>query len=795
MKKLCLIVVLLLSWLQAKAQDKEVGSAEIVGYVSATKKSEPLAFATVVLKKGAQIIEGVISDENGYYKLENIAKGGFELVISYNGFQEQTIEVTITKARQKLEVTRVVLQENTTQLEGVEVIAEKSEMSLRLDKKVFNVGKDILSQSGSVSDVLANVPSLSVDPSGVVSVRGNANITILINGRRSGLTTQNGLEQIPSDNVESVEVITNPSARYDASGGGGIVNIILKKNTDLGFSGQIRAVTGVPADYRLIGSLNYKTKKFNLFTNIGFRYTDYEGDYSTNQRSEQNGEEVFLRQIQDEHRHDDGQLFYIGGDYFFSDSSTLTAAFLRNSTQDTDETDFNYAYSAMGVADSTLLTLANSKEERSYNQLEMNYTKQLNDKGKKWTIDLQYDFWESSKKWDVSTQKVQPSGETRNLSSISDNENNDLVIQTDFVNPMKKGQQLEFGLKYENRAVGNVFTASEGVNGDLEVVEAYVNALDYDEQIVSAYTQYAKKANKISYMLGIRTEYTSINLADTKKTFAKKDDYMSFFPSMSFGYTLTEKASLQLNYSRRINRPSLWQLNPFPSLEDFNSQFMGNPELDPSFTHSLELGFLGKAKGLTINPAVYYSKTDDVIVFYTKRAISGLFITTYANIESEQRYGLEIVTSYKPTKWIGFNGEFNGYGYTQKGQIEDLDMDYSETTWEASLTTRIKPIPSLTFQGQYSYEADKESAQTSRKSVSYLNMGISKNLWNNKASIGFNVYNAFNTRKYRYITKGDTYYQDQTRSRNGARWSLNFVYKFNKKPGDKDRSANRSNRN
>ncbi len=797
MSKIVVIIVAFLCTMNTFSQEKVNGSNQISGNLLDDKTGLPLPYASVVLKDSVgNIVEGVITDEEGIFRIEDLKSRSFMMEIQYNGFQTYTSDIEFEDYKNEINIGTIRLKEDTTQLNEVVVTGETSQVSLRLDKKVFNVGKDILVQSGSVTDVLGNVPSVSVSPSGAVSLRGNSNVTILINGRRSGLTSNQALEQIPSDNVERVEVISNPSARYAASGSAGIINIILKKNKDKGLSGQVRLVTGIPTDLRIVGSLNYKTEKFNFFSNLGIRYTDYVGLYTTDQETNVDGTLITLNQRQDEDRHDDGQFFYFGTDYYLNANNTITAAFLRNETKDGDETDLDYNYSSLGTRDSTLFTFGTSKEERSYNQLEMNYIRTFEREGKKFTMDLQYDFWDSTKDFNIETSQSFPTvQDISNLRTTSDEKNNDFALQFDFVTPLNENSKLELGVKYEKRLVKNGFLAEELTGQDFQSIDGFNNDLDYDEQILGAYTQYGNKIKKFSYLLGLRFENTSVKINDALGNFNQTNNYGRLFPTLNLGYDLTEKTKIQGSYSKRINRPSLWQLNPFSELSDFNSRFSGNPKLQPSFSDTSELALLIRGEDFTLNPSIYYSHTSDNIEYYTIQSEEGFFLTSLGNIDSESRLGVEVSLSYNPFKWLGINGELNAYTFEKKGQVESINLDASNKTWQTSWSLNIKPKKGLNIQSRFNYRGRNQNAQTTTKSVSSLNLGISKSLFKNKGSLIFNVSNVFNTNKYRDEIIGQNFIIDKLSNFNAARWTLSFVYKFNKKDGEESRKAKRSNRN
>jgi len=428
-----------------------------------SKENETLPYASVVLKDSSQkFIEGTVTNENGSFSFDKVAIGTYKMEIQYIGYVTFNRNISISKSERKINLNSIQLKEDAASLDEIVVQGATSEISLKLGKKVFRVGKDLSSQNGSATNVLENVPSVNVSPTGVVSLRGNPNVQIMINGRRSALTQSQALEQLSADVIESVEVITNPSAKYDASGSSGIINIILKKNRKAGMNGQVRLVSGIPDDFRVLGNINYKANKFNFFTNLGMRYTDYEGTYIKQQTNTVNGITTFLNQDEDENRHDDGTLYYLGTDYSFNDKNTLTVAYYRNETKDTDVTYLNYDFSNLGAQTQTLFTTGKSKEERDYNQIEMNYTKLFDKKGKRFTIDFQYDFWNSEKKWKLQTDEIFPS--TNAISTIQTRgtgETNDLVFQTDYKTSLSKTANLEIGAKFESRDITNYFLAEE----------------------------------------------------------------------------------------------------------------------------------------------------------------------------------------------------------------------------------------------------------------------------------------------------------------------------------------------
>ncbi len=767
---------------------------QISGTISGEDPNDKLAYASVIVKQDTLLVEAVITNDKGYFKIKDIKVGTYTVEVQFLGFETYTSPLTIDGSKSKINLGNIPIKSDVTSLEEIVVTGETSQLSLKLDKKVFNVGKDLISQGGSAVQVLDNVPSVAVDPSGAVSLRGNSNVLILINGRKSGLASSQGLEQIPSENIKSVEVITNPSARYDASGSAGIINVILKKNTKEDLSGNVTLLTGIPTDYRVLGSLNYKKGKVNLFSSLGFIYSDYVGLYTRQQQSTIDGNNLFLNQREDEDRHDDGTLIYLGMDYYINDKNTITTAFYRNKTKDTDENKLNFDFSGADIPNMRIQTIGNSEEERSYNQFEFNYTKAFENPGKKFTVDVQYDFWDSKKDFNIVRRTITPdTGDTSIINTRSNRENDDIVIQSDFVTPLSETANFEVGVKYENRLVSTDFAANEEIAGMVSPIDGFNNGLDYKEQILGAYAQYGNKIKKFSYLLGLRTEYTDIQINDQNTGGVLTDStYTRLFPSVNVSYAFSKKVSAQLNYSQRINRPNLFQLNPFAELQDFNSRIFGNINLIPSYTDAFELSFIRKSKGLVINPSLYYSKTVNNFQYFTTQNDEDIFEIFLINLDEESRLGLEVSAQYRPVKWLGLMAEVNAYSFDQKGNIDNTNLDFSGETLTASLATQIKLPKKFTFQSKLEYQAPISDAQTRTESLYFLNMAIGKSVLKNKGRITFAVSNVFNTRRSIERTVGEDFVVNQLTNFNAARWNINFNYRFNK---GRKRGANKSNRN
>lgn len=751
----------------------------INGKVVEKESSLPLEFATITFLDATdnKIITGTITDEKGNFTVK-IAQKNYTIKIEFIGFKSILLENRNLQSNQTL--PPFFMEEELNLLEIVEVTLEKSSIEHKLDKKIFNVGNDIVSKGGTANDILNNVPSVRVNTEGVVSLRGNSGVRILINGKPSILTANSGLEQIPAENIEKVEVITNPSSKYDSQGTAGIINIILKKNKSEGFGSSIQVTSGVPNNNVLGYNTNYKNNKINIFSDLRYRQTSFLREESTS-RSIFNGTTLdsYLNGTVDIHRRNKTFTAYLGGDYFFNDKNMITLSYYYWNNYNKSNVDYTFNYLDENNNFEQIFDAFESyREPQIANQIELNYIKTFNKEGKKFTVNLQYDFWNDDENESIIEQQIFPITSTITpLKSRDIESNKDFIFQSDYTVPFNKKSKIELGIKGEIRQINSDYESFENNIS----IDSLTNLLRYNEQIMSAYIQYGSSLKKLNYQLGIRVENSDTGSKDEINQFNIRKKYTNLFPTAHFTYEVDDIISFQLSYSRRINRPAFWQLNPFGGIANRRNLRIGNPDLDPVYTDSYELATLLKWKKVTLNPSLYHQYSKNTFEDIRITNSNGDLVEQVINSGTESRIGAEISISYSPLKWLTLSGEMNYYSFKQKGIFAVSDQAFT-----ARQNTRIK-FSTWNFQTNFNHQGGNKSGQVDAKSQSWLDFVMGKDIWKERATVSLKVDNVFDSRIARGKVTGSDYTLDYNFRNIGPRVSATFTYRLNRKKSDKDR--------
>ena len=797
-------------------QGPAAAKISITGTVIEKISKQPLEYATISFtnSRTAKVVSGGITDPKGAFNIA-VSPGMYTIKIEFISFK--SIELKDKVLKEDTDLGTIALSEDAAQLNEVVIRAEKSTVEIKLDKKVYNVGNDMLVKGGTVSDVLENVPSVSVDVEGNVSLRGSDNVRIFIDGRPSNaLNMAEALRQIPADAIDKVEVITNPSARYDAEGGAGILNIILKKGKNQGFNGTFIASTGYPETYGLSANLNYKTEKMNYFTSTGYSYRTNEGAGKTNSEyyNLDGSTSKFIDETRDTQRTRKGISTKTGVEWEITPTTFWTNAIsYRDNRGDNEDlvTYRNFDQARQFTFDNYRLN--NGYDSGNDFEFTSNFIKNFNDKGHKLTVDGSY-----SRNNDKDNSIITAVNETfPDQSSFSTTMNDEVQkqfqFQADYVLPIGEGGQFEAGYKGNFNDLNKDYDIFASENGN-SLGNSLSNTLEYKEKINAIYTQYGFKVNKFSYLFGLRWEDTNIdvNLLDTNEFNNKK--YNKFFPSAFVNYEISDESSLSLSYSKRLSRPRGRFLDPTPNISSNINIFRGNPDLDPSLTDKFDLGYIKRWDKVTFNTSLYFENTTDVFSFVryesgdfvngvddgTGTLVGGtpVILSTPINIGKEQKFGFEFTLNYSPSKKWKLNSSFNLFDskttgefvYTDsQGIVQTTNLDNEAVSWFTRVNSRYTLPYKIEWQLSGMYFGPSNTAQGRSLGQYMINTALSKDILKDKATIAFNVSDIFNSRRMRSETNlasVSNYSEFQFRKR---QFNLSFTYRINKKKSDKDREA------
>jgi outer membrane receptor protein involved in Fe transport len=740
-------------------------------------KPVPFANAAVYSKSDSTLLTGAASDENGFFSIP-INPGNYYLKITFLSYKETTIP-NVNVVDGDINVGAITLKADTRLLETVEIQGEKSQMELQLDKRVFNVGTDLSSSGGNAADILNNVPSVNVEVDGTVTLRGNENVRILINGKPSGLTARNpdNLRNLQGNLVDRVEVITNPSSRYEAAGEVGIINIVLKKNEENGFNGTFTANAGYPDFIGGSYSLNMRRKKINFFSSYGADYRKHPGYSSLYQRFDGGARET--RQTGDLSRSGFSHNIMGGLDYFINDKSTLTGSMMYNFGKGFNTSVLTYHDFTQGEPVGNTVRTDKEKEDEDNLEGSINYKREFARKGQVFTADFQYDKQLDGERSNY-TQVEEDSTTIQRAKNIAVDRS--WFFQSDYVHPFSTDGKAEAGIRSASRSVTNDYALEEKEADDSwTVFPAFNNNLVYTERIHAAYVMAGNKFNRISVQAGVRGEYSDITTELTESKEESHREYFDLFPSVNLGYEINKNRTIQLSYSKRINRPGFRDLLPFSNFSDSRNFFQGNPNLQPEYTHSFETGYLVNWESGSILSSAYYRYRVGDIQHITEIDDDGTTRVFPVNVGSTNAYGLEFNLSLTVGKWWDISSSANFYRAITEGAYKDEQLSRDTYSFHARTTSKMTITKGLEFQTSFFYRGPRETTQGRQLAAYSLDLALAKDILKGKGTISANVRDLLNTRKWRSIVDipEEDYYSESTRQWAPRQVRLTFTYRLN----------------
>lgn len=767
-------------------------SGELKGRVTdANVPDHPLEYATIsVYSKDSSLISGIITDNKGTFSLE-LNPGEYYAVIQFISYTSDTISnISITEQKPVADVGTIKLKLQTTQIEEAVVIGEKSSMVIDLDKKVFNVGKDLNNAGKSASEILDNIPSVTVDAEGNVSLRGSQNLQILVDGRPSGLVSAentDALRSLQGNLIDRVEVITNPSSRYEAEGMAGIINLVLKKDQRKGVNGSFELSAGYPHEYSLGANISFRREKINYFLNYGLRYFERPGEGNSFQRFSFPDTSYLTRVKRDPLRSGWSHNVRIGADFNINEKNILTFSSVLGFE---DQINISRIWYEDYTISENLLKITSRRDEESETEknveFSLNYLKNFDRKNQKFNFLAQYINEGEIEESDIREGLLFHFNEEINgapllQKSLNDEGQQNILLQADYEHPLNEDGKVETGIRSEFRKILNPYSVEEIDSGtnEWQKLPQFSNNFEYIENVYAAYIQIGNTFNNISIQAGLRSELSDI------QTYLKETDnknrrrYTDFFPSFHTSYKFNEKNSVQISYTRRINRPGFWSLNPFYTFSDSRNIRTGNPDLEPEYTNSFETGYILNIENFSFYAGLYYNNTQGVIERINYVDTTGTSFQIPFNLSERNSFGFESNISINPLEWWKLNTDFNFYRAITEGNYNGESLNSDSYSWNLRLDSKMNFKNNLDFQTTFFYRAPQTTTQGERKAFYMMNIGLSKDILKGNGTITFNVRDLLNSRKFSFILDSPELYSENEFRWSTRSFSLTFMYRLN----------------
>lgn len=800
MKKITSIIITLFICLGSFAQQVNIN-----GNVAEKNSNSPLGYVSVSLLKNQQQTKGALTNEQGNFTFNNIDAGTYQLRISYIGYKTYERNINISGKNTEVSLEKVFLEEDSKVLKEVEVVGQASQMKLDIDKKVFSVDQSIATAGGNASDVLQNIPSVNVDNDGNVSLRNNSNVEIWINGKPSGLSDENRaqvLEQMPAGNIESVELITNPSAKYSPEGSAGIINLVMKKERKAGYYGSINAGLTATAGSDKIGqiggaSFNFNVGKFDGYINPGARNTFYESETEVDRYYFKNNDTLnVLRQHSNANGQMYGSMTRYGLNYRINDKNTIgVSGHFLIGARDGDSY-LNYKKDSSQVILAEYDRDNNIDTKRYMSNTVLDHAIQFNAKTELKSSVAYTTFENDNNALYLQSAKI---GNASNINQkqYTESGNTGFEFKSDFSKKITEKNKLELGANIRTQdRISNSETNNYNGSSYVELSDLR-NKYEYKEQLYALYATYGMQFNKLSIQAGLRGEYLHTENASNGVSNADRE-YLQPFPTIFLSYQLPQKNEIQLNYTRRVNRPRGQQLNSFKDVSDSSNIRYGNPNLKPEFTSSLELNHIKNWNNHTLSTSLYYKFTDDVIQ-QVSFLNNGLMNSTYMNISKSQSSGMELVLKDTFGKFLNLTSTLNLYYYSLIAS--DFDLSPTKTihvngnedfSWNMRVLANFLFSRTLSGQITGNYSSPKVISQGNMEENYSVDLGLRKSFFDRKFNVALSVKDVFDTRRTVSTINTNNFTQYYNASSLAPEFRLVATYNFGKNNNKKGaKKANR----
>jgi outer membrane receptor protein involved in Fe transport len=773
-------IIIALSMLASTSTKAQIQPVNISGTVLDQASQQPIPFATINIlnNKTQQSISGTTTDDNGEFKLTTRGTE-FYIEISFIGFETIKLE-ELNIINNELNLGIVEMAAVNLALDEVLIRAEKSTTEFKLDRRVFNVGQDLSSTGMGALEVLNNVPSVTVSIEGDVRLRGNSGVQILIDGKPSILADdpRNTLGSITADMIERIEVITNPSAKYDAEGTAGILNIVLKKEDKKGLNGSISLNTGIPDNHSVGVSMNRRTEHFNLFAQLGVGYRSIPTTFKNS-----NVDLISNTTVNNDgtaYRNENFYNIILGTDYYIDPLNviTLSGNYAIDIEEQPSETNFS-SYESDDILVSQWTRIETTEATNPKWQYELQYKREFKDNEDHTLLfSTQGRFFGKDQESEFEVSPVFGDDDFNDQQTETRYQQADYTFKLDYNKPFSEKVNMELGAQYVINDVGNDYSVRDEIDGEWITNPDLTNNFEYDQKVLGIYGTGSYEVDNWGFKAGLRIENTNLKTLLTNTDEKNNQNYTDFFPSAHVSYELNENISLQSGYSRRIYRPRLWDLNPFFNIRNDYNIRTGNPNLLPEYTNSFEITSIFELNKFSFNTGIYHLYTTDVVerVTFFQDNVS---ITTPENIGTNRSTGVEINFKYNPVNWLTFNGDFNFGYFMRRGEFEDQSFDFNGDKWTARLTGKFDLPADFELEVTANHESAYQTVQRDVSGFSFADLGLRKKIAKGKIIINFSVRDMFETRIEESVIEQPEFYLYSYSTR-GRFFTLGLSYGFGK---------------
>jgi outer membrane receptor protein involved in Fe transport len=776
MKKLLLTVVVCAASIGLSLAQQ----IRISGLLLDSAASKPVEFATVALLRDGKIIQGVNSDSKGRFVFNKIEKGTYAVQASLMGYISQTVEKVIAGS-EDVEIGVIKMAPTSQNLNEVTVTEQKALFEEKSDRMVYNAEKDISIKGGDATDVLKKIPSIAVDIEGNVQLRGSSNIKVLINNKPSSIVARSvsdALKQIPADIIKQVEVITSPSAKYDAEGTAGIINIITKKNTMRGTSGSVSPNFGQWNNWHN-ASINHRMKAINITANGGYN-TWKNKRFMQLRRSFTNADTVTF-QDQPQWITGKGKNFYgtVNVDWDVDSLNRIGAGLNYYNGANTNFFDIAFTESTQGIVGQYFQRDMSRTYDWSGATINLDYTRLFQKPKKEVNLLMMYSFeGEDSDYWSNLLNRENAVYYREKSYNISNNKEG--TIQLDFTNPLDSISTIEMGTKTIFRQILSDYRIASALDGstEFEDMPEQANIFDYAQQVTSAYVVYTRSPKKRwGINLGARYEHTFIQAHFLNGTTSFSNNYGNLIPSVSLSRSIKKDQQVRLSYTQRIQRPQFYYLNPYVNQSDSKNQYGGNPYLKPELTHSIEANYSISIKQTSLNASFFLRQTNNAIESISNVDSSGVMKQIFQNVAQNSAYGVNLSANTKIIKQWSVNGSLNVfYNVLESQELKTRNADWM---YRINLNSSIDFGKGIKAQLFGFYNSARVNLQGKYGGFGFYNAVLQKEVLKKKGTIGFGYDNPFNRRiKWRNDFTGPNFIQIQDVAMYRRGWRINLKYEF-----------------